>query len=152
MRLRSCSAPRVEDAIRRMRAVLEVLDVDLARYQLLLETPIPATVLSDAQWDRAESARIALERSLDELERATATAARMASDWRAKAALAESRGEPLVAEGARLRATEADAEHRLYAQETAAVRVFLNEWAVRVTRSPPKQRARSHRPGGDRNQ
>ena len=137
MHFRSHSAPRVEDAIRHLRAVLAVLDEDLAQYHVLLATPIPATILPDALWDRAEAARITVEQTLRELEHAAATAAREAADWHAKATHATIRGELVLAEQARLRAAEADAGQRLYAQEATAVHLFLDEWAVRVTRAAP---------------
>jgi hypothetical protein len=137
MRFRSRSAPRVEDAVRHLRAVLEVLDADLAQYHVLLATPIPAAILSDAEWDRAETARVAVEETLHELEQAAATAGDEASDWRAKAAYAATLGEPPLAEQARLRAAEADVGQRVYAQEAAAIHGFLDEWALRVTRAAP---------------
>jgi peptidoglycan hydrolase CwlO-like protein len=127
--------PRIEDAIRRMRAVVEVLDRDLAQYQTLVATPIPAAALSDAQWERAEAARSAVVQNLRELEQTAAAAATQANNWQAKAEQAARLGQPLLAEQAHLRAEEADAEQRVYAQEVAAVRVFLDEWAVRVTRA-----------------
>lgn len=127
--------PRVEDAVRRLRAVIEVLDGDLAQYEVMVATPIPATVLSAAQWERAEAARIAVDQNLRELEDAAAAAATEANDWRAKAEQAARLGQPSLAEQARLRAEESDAEQRVYTQEVAAVRVFLDEWAVRVTRA-----------------
>jgi hypothetical protein len=49
--------------------------------------------------------------------------------------LAAQRGDGLLAEQARVRAAEADQIHRSYTQEIADVRVFLREWAARVSRS-----------------
>ena len=136
MTLRSVFARRTTaDAVRKMRAVLGVLDHDLAELATQLTEPISATTLSEPEWRAAEAPRGTVQQDLRRLELEAAVVATQVSDWRAKELLAAQRGDGLLAEQARVRAAEADHIHRAYTQEIAAVRVFLHEWAARVSRS-----------------
>ena len=136
MTLRSIFARRTTaDAVRKMRAVLGVLDQDLAELETQFAEPIPATTLSDPEWQAAEGARAAVAKDLGGLEAEAAVVAAQVSDWRAKEALAAQRGDVALAEQARLRAAEAEQTYRSYTREIAGVRVFLHEWAARVTRA-----------------
>ena len=118
-----------------MRAVLGVLDHDLAELETQLAEPIPVTTLSEAEWQAAEAARAAVAKDLHALEAEAAVVAAQMNDWRAKEALAAQRGDARLAEQARVRAAEAEQIYRSYTQEIAGVRVFLHEWAARVTRA-----------------
>ena len=135
MGLRSVFSRRTTtDALRRMRAVLGVIDDDLAEVATQLAAPIPDATLSDAEWLRAEAARRAVERDLRELEAEAAVVAVQLGDWRAKAALAAQRGDVPLAEQARVRVADAEQIYQSYTQEIGAVRAFLQEWAARVRR------------------
>jgi hypothetical protein len=136
MALRSIFSRRTaSDALRRMTAVVGVLDDDLADLASRLAEPLPARTLSDTEWQAAEAARVTVEHSLRELELDVAVATAQANDWRAKAVSAAERGDSPLADQARFRAAEADEIVRSYTQELCAVRVFLQEWAVRVARA-----------------
>jgi hypothetical protein len=119
-----------------MRAILGVFDQDLTGLAAWLAEPVPARMLSNTEWAAAEAARIAIERDLRGLEAEAAVVAIQASDRRAKAALAEQHGDVPLAQQAHARAAEADQRSRSYVQEINEVRIFLHEWAVRVTRAP----------------
>jgi hypothetical protein len=136
MRFRSTHVPtRTADAVRYMTAVIAVLDDDLGRYEALLAGPIAPTSLSAAEWQTAESARIAVEETLSELDHQALTAATAAKEWQTKAVVAASAGRPDLAAQARIRADEAQVEYLAYIREINAIHVFLQEWAIRVTRA-----------------
>jgi hypothetical protein len=140
MPLRSIHSRRTTtDAVRRMRAVLGVLDQELTELATQLAEPVPTRMLSDSEWNAAEAARAAVERDLWQLEAEGAVVRAQANDWRAKAALAAQRGDVPLADQARVRSAEAEQVARSYAQEISAVRVFLQEWAIRVTRAPSER-------------
>lgn len=135
MGLRSVFSRRTTtDALRRMRALLGVIDDDLAEIATQLAAPIPDATLSDAEWLRAEAARRAVERDLRELEAEAAVVAVQLGDWRAKAAFSAQRGDVPLAEQARVRVADAEQVYQSYTQEIGAVRAFLQEWAARVRR------------------
>src|SRR5262249_49185306 len=121
----------VEAAVRRMRAVVGVLDEDLATYERLLATPLPYAALPADAWPAAEAARRRVEESLRGTELAAADAVARARSWREKAALASTCGRAQLAEQARGRAATADHEATAYVRESSAIRVFLAEWDVR---------------------
>jgi hypothetical protein len=136
MSLRSIFARRsTAESIRRMKAVIGVLDHDLDELAARLNDPIPTRALSDAEWSAAEAARAAVEQDLRHLEAEAAVVAMQASDWRAKAALAAQRGDPALADQAHARAAEAEQAQQSYAREIGAVRTFLREWTVRISRA-----------------
>jgi hypothetical protein len=137
MTLRFVHSPRTTtDAVRRARAVLGVFDQDLTRLAAQLADPVPSRVLSEAEWDAAEAARVTVERDLRGLEAEAAVISAQANDWRAKATLANQRGDMPLAEQAQIRAAQTAQLSDSYRQEINAVRAFLQEWAVRVTRAP----------------
>jgi hypothetical protein len=125
----------VKAAMCRMQAVVGVLDEDLAAYELLLATPLPYAELPADVWPAAEAARQRVEESLRSTERATAHAVAGARSWREKAALATTRGNAGLAEQANERAAAAAREATAYARESGAIRVFLTEWDVRISRA-----------------
>jgi phage shock protein A len=118
-----------------MKAVLGVLDQERSELGTILADPIRATTLSEIEWQAAEAARAAVEQNLRGLAVEAAVLVAQATDWRSKAALAEHRGDTQLAEQARVRAAEVEQTYRSYTQEMSAVRAFLQEWAVRVTRA-----------------
>src|SRR5262245_28950292 len=123
MGLRSVFSRRTTtDAVRRMRAVLGVVDDDLAELATQLTVPIPDRTLSESEWQSAEAARTAIEHDLRGLETEAAVIAVQLQDWRAKAALATQRGDVPIAEQARLRAAEVEQVYSSYTQEISAVR------------------------------
>jgi hypothetical protein len=135
MTLRSVHSRRsTTDAVRRMRAVLGVLDQDLDERGADLALPIPATTLSETEWQAAEAARAAVEQSLRELRAEAAVVLAQTNDWRGKAVLAAQRGDAQLAEQARIRGAEGEQVYRSYVEEMNSIRAFLQEWAVRVTR------------------
>jgi hypothetical protein len=139
MTLRSVhSRTATTDAVRRMRAVLRVLDHDLAECGAYLTVPIPATTLSETEWQAAEAARAAVEHSLRGLEVEAAVVLAQANDWRAKAVAAAQRGDSQLVEQARIRCADVERVYRSYVEEMSSVRVFLQEWTVRVTRDPTR--------------
>jgi len=123
----------LDDVLVRLRAVLQVVDEDLARLDTVLATPVAATALAPAQWKSAEVARLAVEESSRLLEEWCSCSAAVARDWQGKALLAESVGRLELAEQARLHAAQAEAEKTLYENENEAVRRFLQHWATQVT-------------------
>jgi hypothetical protein len=138
MTLRSVFSRRTtSDAVRRMKAVLGILDHDLTELAAQLTEPIPERALSDVEWRTAETARAAVEQDLRQLEAEAAVVATQVSDWQSKAAMAAQRGHGQLAEQARVRAAEADEVYRSYGQEIDSVRIFLHEWSVRVRRADP---------------
>ena len=84
-------------AVRRMRAVIGVLDEDLATADRLFGAPLQRTELPPDVWRRAEAARQRVELSLTMLEGAAADASRRARDWQEKAVLAIGRGDAALA-------------------------------------------------------
>src|SRR3954469_24185583 len=136
MTLRSVHFRRATtDAIRRTTAVLGVLDQDLTELNTFLAEPIRPTTLSETAWQAAEAARAAVEQDLRGFEAETVVLVAQLTDWRSKAALAAQRGDTQLAEQARLRAAEFEQVYRSHTREISAVRVFLQEWAVRVRRA-----------------
>jgi len=125
----------VEAAVRRMRAVVCVLDEDLAAYERLLATPIPYAELSADDWSGAQAARQRVEESLRSTELAAADAIAGARSWCEKAALATARGRAQLAEQALKHAAAAERAATAYAREGSAIRVFLTEWDVRISRA-----------------
>src|SRR4051812_40345134 len=94
MSLRSVFSRRTTtDAIRRMKAVVGVLDDDIADLGIQLAAPLPAKILSEEEWQRAETARAAVQQDLRGLQAEAAVLAVQLNDWRAKAAMASQRGD-----------------------------------------------------------
>lgn len=127
----------LEAAVRRMHAVVGVLDEDLATYERLLATPLPCAEVPADAWRGAEADRRRVEESLRRTELAAAEATASARSWREKATVATARGNARLADQALERATDADREAAEYARERSAIRVFLTEWNVRIIRSRP---------------
>jgi hypothetical protein len=123
--------------IRRMRAVIGVLDEDLATADRLFNAPLARAELPPNAWERAEVARRQLEERVTAAEHAAADASRRAEDWQQKAVLAIGRGDAALARQAIERADEAKEEVAALTLECAELRVFLTEWAVRITKAPP---------------
>ncbi|HVX41352.1 MAG TPA: hypothetical protein VHB25_17440 [Gemmatimonadaceae bacterium] len=120
-----------------MRAMIGVLDEDLSTLATQLAAPIPPRTLTEAEWQDAEHARVAVEQDLRGLEAEAAVIAMQAADWRAKADLAAQRGDTALADQAHVRAAEAEQTRHSYAEEIGAIRGFLREWAARITRADP---------------
>jgi hypothetical protein len=71
----SGSNPRIEDAVRRTRAVLEVFDADLAQLHALLVTPAPATASNfDTRFRRRTDNILMIERLIHALQALAAPA------------------------------------------------------------------------------
>ena len=122
-------------AIRRARAVIGVLDEDLATADRLFP-PLTRAELPPDLWQRAEAARRDVEQSLTATERAAADASRRAQDWHEKAVLAIGRGDAALAHQAIDRANEATEEAAALTVECTELHIFLTEWAVRITQAP----------------
>jgi hypothetical protein len=90
-------SPDLKAAARRMRAIVGVLDEDLATADRLFGAPLQRTELPPDVWSRAEAARLQVELSLTMLEGAAADASRRARDWQEKAVLAIGRGDAALA-------------------------------------------------------
>ena len=123
-------------AVRRMRAIIGVLDEDLATADRLFGVPLQRAELPPDVWTRAEAARRQVELSLMVLEAAAADASRRAQDWKQKAVLAVGRGDAAMARQAMDQAeiaTDEAAKQALVCQE---LQIFLTEWAVRVSQEP----------------
>jgi len=124
-------------AIRRLRAVIAILDEDIAAVDRTLGSPLTRTELSPVAWKKAEAARRLVEESLEETERAAADAAQRAQDWYAKAELAVGRGDVVLARQAMTQAETAAEQAATLTCECNELQVFLAEWAVRVTQARP---------------
>jgi hypothetical protein len=121
----------LDAAVRRMRAVVRVLDEDLATAADVLRKPFPPSELSAAAWGAAESDRPAVDESFHMTKRAATAADEQARDWRSKAALARRRGEEQLAEQAERCAERAERAAKEYASESAAIEAFLIAWDAR---------------------
>ena len=127
-------------AIRRMRALLGVLDEDLATANRTSGAPLARAELAPLDWERAEAARRLVEDSLTEIERAAATASRRARSWHSKAELAVRRGDVALARQAMVQAETAVEEAATLTFECQELQVFLTEWAVRIPQPLPTTR------------
>ena len=125
----------LESAIHRLRAVIAVLDEDIAAADRTCGSPVPRAELLPVAWKKAEAARRLVEDSLNEAERAAANAAHRARDWQEKAELALRRGDVLLARQAIAAAKTAAEEAAVLTLECNELQIFLTEWAVRVTRA-----------------
>jgi hypothetical protein len=123
-------------AIRRMRAIIHVLDEDLATADRLFGTPLQRAELSPDVWKRAEAARQQVELSLTALEGAAADASRRARNWQEKAVLAVGRRDEALARQAIDQAGMAADEAAALTVECKELQIFLTEWAVRVSQAP----------------
>jgi hypothetical protein len=123
-------------AIRRMRAIIDVLDEDLATADRLFGAPLQRAELSPDVWKRAEAARQQVELSLTALEGAAADASRRARNWQEKAVLAVGRGDAASARQAIDQAGMAADEAAALTVECKELQIFLTEWAVRVSQAP----------------
>jgi len=123
-------------AVRRMRAIIGVLDEDLAAADRLFGAPPQRAELPPDAWKRAEAARQEVELSLTVLEGAAADASRRAQDWREKAVLAVGRRDAALAHQAMNQAEMAADEATALTVECKELQIFLTEWAVRVSQAP----------------
>ena len=119
-----------------MRAIIGVLDEDLATADRLFGAPLQRTELPPDVWRRAEAARQQVELSLTMLEGAAADASRRARDWQEKAVLAIGRGDAALARQAMEQAEMAADEATALTLECKELQIFLTEWAVRVSQAP----------------
>ena len=126
----------LEAAVRRMRAVIAVLDEDLATADRLFDAPLARAELPPDLWKRADAARQKVEHSLTAIEEAAEDASRRAKSWQEKAMLAVGRADAALARQAMDNAERAADEAAALTLECQALRVFLTEWAVRVTQAP----------------
>lgn len=127
----------LDAAIRRMRAIIGVLDEDLAIAERRLDVPVAPVELPPEVWERAEAARRDIVLSLAATEAVAADASRRARHWEENFAAAVQRGDDFFARQASKQAAMASDEAAALTLECRELQVFLTEWAVRVRQAPP---------------
>lgn len=127
----------LDAAIRRMRAIIGVLDEDLANAEGMVDVPLAPVELPPDVWELAEAARRDVELRLVATEAAAADASQRARLWEEKIVTAVERGDHALARRASDQREVASDEAAALTLESRELQVFLTEYAIRVRRARP---------------
>jgi hypothetical protein len=120
-------AGSLEEAVRRVQALINVLDEDLRVPSPPIPTPENISHLRGQAAADARSALRFLAHSVDEMERYVAEARQAADDWRRRSSAAWDSGHYFLAAQARQRIVEMERDLHLYEEEVAAACQLLRQ-------------------------
>ena len=120
-------ADSLEEAARRLQALINVLDEDLRAPSPPIPPPESMSHLTGKAGVEARATLRFLAYSLDEMERYAAEARQAADQWRRRSTAAWDRGHYFLAAQARQRIIEMERDLHLYEEEVAAACQLLRQ-------------------------